>query len=137
MYTKIDVGDPYSSESEWCDSAFTFDYTHQIPPKNALPGAPQITFRQWFEKQSDPSDPSGANYGRCIFVYAARVARVVENGLEVGEGQTKEQFIALLERAEKEVDQTKWMGITGFQHGAAMGTLRQTWKHGQLVPRSF
>lgn len=70
--------------------------------------------------QPSADDPG---YGLAVFTYAEAWANAIEAKLSDG--------AKLADVAES--CEPKGHGITGFQHGAAVATLRDTWQHGAAL----
>ena len=62
-------------------------------------------------------------YGNAIFQYAESWAKLMQ--LEILNGKT------VLEIQDVTSDEADFLGISGFQHGAALSVLRQCWKYGK------
>ena len=122
-YASIIVGDPDKKADEQPELFDAFEFRDN----DAREG-----FKDWFGKQDDA-------YSRCVFVFAARWARAMENVI-AERGLTPEQVTpaALGEFASQSshvADNTPRMGISGFMYGAAVSVLYQAWRYGDVLRR--
>ena len=82
-----------------------------------------ITDQEAWDKGYEVNSKDG--YGKMIFEYADRWARLMQHYVHEGE-----QISECAEKASHEADTD---GITGFMYGAAVHILAQTWVHGEQL----
>lgn len=79
----------------------------------------QKVWESWVENNKD-------GYGRAVIVYAESWANMMEEAM--AEGKKLEDVAGTLSHKCEEADQ-----ITGFQYGAAVSTLLESWVHGEAL----
>lgn len=89
----------------------------------------KAAWRKGFENQGEDGE-TGAGYGRCPYVFAARWARRIENALAVNPTATVSD---VADRLCTETDNTEGMGISGAQFGFIRGLPRAWWRHGDSI----
>ena len=87
-------------------------------------------WRLGFEKQGSGEDATelGRAYAKCVYIYAARLAACIEMMIEADPSRTLSDVV---DEAEKTVDKTENMGVTGAQHGMACSLLYHCWVRGE------
>lgn len=83
------------------------------------------TYQEWKDKQVDPDDPEGSDYGLACFRYAEAWADLME--ARMADGAELED---IAKQTSREADTE---GITGFMYGMAVKILAHSWEHGERL----
>jgi hypothetical protein len=123
-YEDVDVGDPNAAEAP--EAPFTF----------AKPEYADLWRSAYAAESRSDGALSGADlssYARCSYVLAARWARRIENEIDMTGRSPEEVLKDSGERSCIAADESKGMGVTGFQHRLTIRLLAAYWVHGHIL----
>lgn len=122
LWNEVDVGNPWA-EDGMPSPPFTF-----LKDEHA-----EAWEKGWKNQTGDM-----ASYGRAVYVFAARWARRMENA--IGDPENSESSVSdilqdVREELQEATDNSRDMGITGFQGAHVIVLLANWWIHGETLRR--